>query len=54
MILKDYIHSQSFFLSKEFLFQFKTGEAITAFMKELHTHVYEQILETGLDNLFRL
>ena len=33
------------FLSKEFLSQFKTGEDVTAFMKELHTRVYEQMLE---------
>ena len=28
------------FLSKEFLSLFKTGEDVTAFMKELHTRVY--------------
>ena len=38
------------FLSKEFLSQFKTGEDVTAFMKELHTRVYEQMLEAELDN----
>ena len=37
------------FLSKEFLSQFKTGEDVTAFMKELHTRVYEQMLEAELD-----
>lgn len=38
------------FLSKEFLSQFKTGEDVTAFMKEFHTRVYEQMLEAELDN----
>lgn len=38
------------FLSKEFLSQFKTGEDVTAFMKELHTRVYEQMLEAEMDN----
>ncbi len=38
------------FLSKEFLSQFKTGEDVTAFMKELHTRVYEQMLEAEKDN----
>ena len=37
------------FLSKEFLSQFKTGEDVTAFMKELHTRVYEQMLEGVMD-----
>lgn len=37
-------------LSKEFLSQFKTGEDVTAFMKELHTRVYEQMLEAEMDN----
>lgn len=37
------------FLSKEFLSQFKTGEDVTAFMKELHTRVYEQMLEGEMD-----
>ena len=37
------------FLSKEFLSQFKTGEDVTAFMKELHTRVYEQMLEAEMD-----
>ncbi len=40
------------FLSKEFLSQFKTGEDVTAFMKELHTRVYEQLLEAEMDNHF--
>ena len=39
------------FLSKEFLSQFKIGEDVTAFMKELHTRVYEQMLEAEMDNL---
>lgn len=39
------------FLSKEFLSQFKTGEDVSAFMKELHTRVYEQMLEAEMDNL---
>jgi len=38
------------FLSKEFLSQFKTGEDVTTFMKELHTRVYEQMLEAEMDN----
>lgn len=38
------------FLSKEFLSQFKTGEDITAFMKDLHTRVYEQMVEAEMDN----
>lgn len=39
------------FLSKEFLSKFKTGEDdVTAFMKELHTRVYEQMLEAEMDN----
>lgn len=38
------------FLSKEFLSQFKTGEDVTAFMRELHTRVYEQMLEAEMDN----
>jgi transposase-like protein len=38
------------FLSKEFLSQFKTGEDVTSFMKELHTRVYEQMLEAEMDN----
>ncbi|WP_291588758.1 IS256 family transposase [Bacteroides sp.] len=38
------------FLSKEFLSQFKTDEDVTAFMKELHTRVYEQMLEGEMDN----
>ena len=38
------------FLSKEFLSHFKTGEDVTAFMKELHTRVYEQMLEAEMDN----
>lgn len=38
------------FLSKEFLSQFKTGEDVTAFMKELHSRVYEQMLEGEMDN----
>ena len=37
------------FLSKEFLSQFKTGEDVTSFMKELHTRVYEQMLEGEMD-----
>ena len=39
------------FLSKEFLSQFKTGEDVTAFMKELHTRVYEQMLEAEMDTI---
>lgn len=38
------------FLSKEFLSKFKTGEDVTAFMKELHSRVYEQMLEGEMDN----
>ena len=38
------------FLSKEFLSQFKTGEDVTSFMKELHARVYEQMLEGEMDN----
>ncbi len=38
------------FLSKEFLSQFKTGDDVTAFMKELHARVYEQMLEGEMDN----
>ena len=37
-------------LSKEFLSWFKTGEDVTAFMKELHTRVYEQMLEAEMEN----
>ncbi len=37
------------FLSKEFLSQFKTGDDVTAFMKELHARVYEQMLEGEMD-----
>ena len=37
-------------LSKEFLSLFKTGEDVTAFMKELHTRVYEQMLEAEMEN----
>ena len=41
-------------IPKEFLksscLSFKTGEDVTAFMKELHTRVYEQMLEAKLDN----
>ena len=36
------------FLSKEFLSLFKTGEDVTAFMKELHTRVYEQVPEAEM------
>lgn len=38
------------FLSKEFLSQFKTGEEVDAFLSELHTKVYEQMLEAEMDN----
>lgn len=40
------------FLSEEFLSQFKTGEDVTAFMKELHTRVYEQMLYSACFILF--
>ena len=39
------------FLSTEFLSQFKIGEDVSAFMKVLHTRVYEQLLEAEMDNL---
>lgn len=38
------------FFSKEFLSQCKTGEDVTAFMKELYTRFYEQMLEVEMDN----
>jgi hypothetical protein len=38
------------FLSKEFLSQFKTGDDVTAFMKELYARVYEQMLEGWMSN----
>lgn len=38
------------FLSKEFLSQFKTGEEVDTFLRELHTKVYEQMLEAEMDN----
>jgi transposase-like protein len=37
-------------LSKEFLSQFKTQEDVEAFMGELHVKVYEQMLESEMDN----
>ncbi|KAA6325607.1 hypothetical protein EZS27_025205, partial [termite gut metagenome] len=37
-------------LSKEFLSQFKTGEDVDAFLSELHTRVYEQLLEAEMDH----
>jgi len=37
-------------LSKEFLSQFKTAEEVDAFLRKLHTHVYEQMLEGEMDN----
>lgn len=38
------------FLSKEFLSQFKTGEDVTAFIKEFQTRVYEQMLKGEIYN----
>jgi transposase-like protein len=38
------------FLSKEFLSQFKSQEDVSRFMKDLHARVYEQLLESELDN----
>lgn len=37
-------------LSKEFLSQFKTPEEVDSFLRKLHTHVYEQMLEAEMDN----
>lgn len=37
-------------LSKEFLSQFKTADEVDAFLRKLHTHVYEQMLEGEMDN----
>ena len=37
-------------LSKEFLRQFKTSEEVDTFLRNLHTHVYEQMLEVEMDN----
>jgi transposase-like protein len=37
-------------LSKEFLSQFKSQEDVSRFMKDLHVHVYEQLLESEMDN----
>ena len=37
-------------LSKEFLRQFTTAEEVGTFLRKLHTHVYEQILEGEMDN----
>lgn len=37
-------------LSKEFLSQFKTAEEVDSFLRKLHTHVYEQMLEGEMDN----
>lgn len=38
------------FLSKEFLSQFKTGDEVDSFLKELHTKLYEQMLEAEMSN----
>ena len=37
-------------LSKEFLRQFTTAEEVDTFLRTLHTHVYEQMLEGEMDN----
>jgi len=37
-------------LSKEFLRQFTTAEEVDTFLRKLHTHVYEQMLEGEMDN----
>ncbi|KAA6317016.1 hypothetical protein EZS27_032765, partial [termite gut metagenome] len=37
-------------LSKEFISPFKTGEDVDAFLSELHTRVYEQLLEAEMDH----
>ena len=37
-------------LSKEFLSQFKTAEEVDLFLRKLHTHVYEQMLEGELEH----
>jgi len=36
-------------LSKEFLRQFKSSEEVDTFLRKLHTHVYEQMLEAEMD-----
>jgi transposase-like protein len=36
-------------LSKEFLSQFRSQEAVSQFMKDLHSKVYEQLLESEMD-----
>jgi transposase-like protein len=36
-------------LSKEFLSQFKSQEEVSQFMKDFHTKVYEQLLESEMD-----
>ncbi len=38
------------FLGKDFLSQFKTGEDVDNFLRELHTKVYEQMLEGEMDS----
>ena len=38
------------FLSKEFLSQFKSQEDVSRFMKDLHARVYEQLLESEMEN----
>ena len=37
-------------LSKEFLSQFKSSEDVDSFLRKLHTHVYEQMLASEMDN----
>jgi len=37
-------------LNKEFLSQFKSQEEVSRFMKDLHARVYEQLLESEMDN----
>lgn len=42
----------SIFLDKEFLSEFETDEKVDTFLRELHTKVYEQMLEVEMDNHF--
>ena len=37
-------------LSKEFLSQFKSSEDVDSFLRSLHSHVYEKMLECEMDN----
>jgi hypothetical protein len=47
---KDFMDIPKDLLSKEILNQFKIAEEVGAFLRNLHTHVYEQLLEGEKDN----